>query len=228
MAIDNSSLYSSLGLSSNLATSASKTESEKDTGELALEDFMSLMTTQLQNQDPLKPMESGDFLGQIASFAQVSGLDDLQNSFSSFADSMKSDQALQGSALVGRSVLFPSSMGTHSADQNLSGVINVDPAVTDLKVQIYSEAGEVVRTIEMGSASGNVNFTWDGFDAEGNAMEYGSYQFLATGTVDGEGMAFATATTAKVDSVLVGSDEGLIMNLAGIGSVPFSEAQEII
>ncbi len=228
MAIDNSNLYNSLGLSLSQSSSVNATESEKDAGELALEDFMSLMTTQLQNQDPLKPMESGDFLGQIASFAQVSGLDDLQNSFSSFADSMKSDQALQGSALVGRSVLIPSSLGVHSADSNLSGIIAVDPSVTDLSLQVYTEEGELVRTIEMGSASGNVDFSWDGLDDEGNTMDYGSYQFLATGTVDGEGTAFATATVAKVDSVLVGNDQGLVMNLSGIGAVPFSEAQEII
>jgi flagellar basal-body rod modification protein FlgD len=228
MSIDNSNLYNSLGLSLSQSSSATATDNEKDAGELALEDFMSLMTTQLQNQDPLKPMESGDFLGQIASFAQVSGLDDLQNSFSSFAESMKSDQALQGSALVGKSVLIPSSLGLHSAESNLSGIINVDPSVTDLSLQIYTEEGELVRTIEMGSALGNVNFSWDGLDEEGNAMEFGSYQFLATGTVDGEGTAFATATVAKVDSVLVGSEQGLVMNLAGIGAVPFSEAQEIL
>lgn len=228
MSIDNSSLYNSLGLSLSQSSSATATDNEKDAGELALEDFMSLMTTQLQNQDPLKPMESGDFLGQIASFAQVSGLDDLQNSFSSFAESMKSDQALQGSALVGKSVLIPSSLGLHSAESNLSGIINVDPSVTDLSLQVFTEEGELVRTIEMGAASGNVDFTWDGLDDEGNAMEYGSYQFLATGTVDGEGTAFATATVARVDSVLVGNDQGLIMNLSGIGAVPFSEAQEIL
>ncbi len=231
MAVDNSSIYSSLGVNyydSASTTSTTSSNEEQDTGELALEDFLSLMTTQLQNQDPLAPMENGDFLGQIASFAQVSGLDDLQGSFSDFATSMKSDQALQGSTLVGRSVLIPSSMGVYSAESNMSGIINVDPSVTDLSVQVYTEEGELVRTIEMGSASGNVDFIWDGLDDEGNAMDYGSYQFLATGTVDGEGTAFATATIAKVDSVLVGSDEGLVMNLAGIGAVPFSEAQEII
>lgn len=227
MAIDNTNLYNSLGLSLNQSSSANPAD-ERGQGELLTEDFLALMTSQLQHQDPLKPMDNGDFLGQIASFAQVDGLDSLQDSFSSFASSMKSDQALQGSALVGRSVLIPSSIGTHTTEQNLSGVISVDPSVTDLKVQVYSEEGELINTIEIGSASGIVNFEWDGLDTEGNTMEHGNYQFLATGTVDGEGTAFATATVAKVDSVLVGNDEGLIMNLAGIGAVPFSEAQEII
>lgn len=206
-----------------------QTKEDDDVGSLALEDFMSLMTTQLKNQDPLKPMESGDFLGQIASFGTVSGIADLQDSFSSLAKSMQSGQALQGSSLVGRSVLVPSSMGMMTAEDGLTGQINVFEPVTDLKVQIYSEAGVPVRTIEMGGASGYTNFSWDGFDDNGEAMPEGIYQFRATGTVNGENGAFATATVAKVSSVLVGSgSQGLTVNLAGIGSVPFGEVQEII
>lgn len=205
------------------------TNEAKDAGQLALEDFMSLMTTQLKNQDPLKPMESGDFLSQIASFGTVSGIADLQDSFSSFAKAMQSDQALQGSSLVGRSVLIPSSIGMMTPENGLSGQINVAAPVTDLKVQIFNEVGVPVRTIEMGSASGYTNFSWDGFDNNGNAMPEGVYQFKATGTVNGDNTAFATATVAKVSSVLVGSgSQGLTVNLAGIGSVPFSEVQEII
>jgi flagellar basal-body rod modification protein FlgD len=212
-----------------LNSQQAKTSETKDTGQLALEDFMSLMTTQLKNQDPLKPMESGDFLGQIASFGTVSGIADLQASFSSFAKSMQSDQALQGSSLVGRSVLVPSSIGYMTADSGLTGQINVAEPVTDLKVTIYNEAGVAVRTLEMGSASGYTNFSWDGFDNNGTASPEGVYQFKATGTVNGENTAFATATIAKVSSVLVGSgSQGLTVNLAGIGSVPFSEVQEII
>jgi flagellar basal-body rod modification protein FlgD len=204
------------------------TSVEKNAGTLAMEDFMSLMTTQLKNQDPLKPMESGDFLGQIASFGTVSGIGDLQKSFESFAKSMQSDQALQGSALVGRSVLVPSSIGNMTAENGMKGQINVAEPVTDLKVQIYSENGVPVRTIEMGAADGYTNFTWDGLSDSGEALTPGVYQFKASGTVNEANTAFATATVAKVDSVLVGSGgQGLVLNLGGIGSVPFSEAQEI-
>ena len=204
-------------------------DTNKDSGALAMEDFMSLMTTQLKNQDPLKPLESGDFLGQIAAFGTVSGISDLQNSFSSFAQAMQSDQALQGSALVGRSVLVPSSIGTLTAEDGLKGQINVAEPVADLKLKIYNQSGVPVRTIEMGSASGYTNFAWDGFDENGQALPPGVYEFKASGTIDGNNTLFATATVAKVESVLVGSgNQGLTINLAGIGSVPFSEAQEII
>jgi flagellar basal-body rod modification protein FlgD len=173
-------------------------------------------------------MENGDFLGQIASFAQVTGLSDLQDSFSTFANSMQSNQALQGSSLVGRTVLIPSSIGNLTATDGLSGRINVADPVTDLKVKIYDEAGVVVRTIDMGSASGYTDFTWDGFDDNGEAMPEGVYQFKASGTVDGSNTAFATGVLAQVSSVSISSTDGLIVNLAGIGSASFSEVVEIL
>jgi flagellar basal-body rod modification protein FlgD len=220
--IDNEGAYAFLNKGTNAAAE------EKNAGSLAMEDFMSLMTTQLKNQDPLKPMESGDFLGQIAAFGTVSGIGDLQTSFDGFAKSMQSDQALQGSTLVGRSVLVPSSIGNMTAENGMKGQINVTEPVTDLKVQIYSENGVAVRTIEMGSADGYTNFTWDGLSSNGEALTPGVYQFKATGTVGDTNTALATATVAKVESVLVGSGgQGLTLNLGGIGSVPFSETQEI-
>lgn len=212
-------------LNSNQASSANET-AKQDTGTLAMEQFMSLMTTQLKNQDPLKPMENGDFLGQIASFAQVSGINELKDSFNSFTSSMKSDQALQGSSLVGRYVMVPSSIGMLSTEGML-GKINVDEPVSDLKVSIYSEAGELVRTINVGGASGETPLVWDGIDNNGDAMPTGVYQFKATGTVDGQNTVFNTSVVAGVQSVLVGANE-LTVNLAGIGSVPFSDVSEII
>ena len=67
--------FSFLNKANNTSTS------NQDDGALATEDFLALMTTQLQNQDPLKPLESGDFLGQIASFSTVSGIGELNDSF---------------------------------------------------------------------------------------------------------------------------------------------------
>jgi len=211
-----------------LNSTSSTEEKNKDAGTLGMEDFMSLMTTQLKYQDPMNPMENGDFLGQIASFAQVTGLSDLQDSFSTFANSMQSNQALQGSSLVGRTVLIPSSIGNLTATDGLSGRINVADPVTDLKVKIYDEAGVVVRTIDMGAASGYTDFTWDGFDDNGEALPEGVYQFKASGTVDGSNTAFATGVLAQVSSVSISSTDGLIVNLAGIGSTSFSEVVEIL
>ncbi len=219
--IDNSGAFAFLNVG------ASEKE-VKDNGELATEDFLALMTTQLKNQDPLEPMDNGEFLAQIAQFATVSGIGDLNDSFEGFSTSMQSEQAIQGSTLVGRSVLVPSSIGIMTAEEGMKGQINVAEPVSDLKVSVYNEAGVQVRTIEIGGAKGFTDFTWDGFDDNGEALSPGVYQFRASGTIDGDNTAFATGTIAKVESVIIGNgSQGLIMNLGGIGSVPFSEVVEI-
>ena len=218
--------YAFLNKSKSTSSSAA---SKKDDGQLATKDFLALMTTQLKNQDPLKPLDSGDFLGQIAAFSTVSGIGDLNTSFDGFAKSMQSDQALRGSALVGRSVLVPSSLANLTAEGSIKGQINVVKPVSDLKVQIYNEKGVLVKTIAMARASGYTSFEWDGTDNDSKALPAGVYKYKASGTVAGKNTAFATATVAKVESVLVGDGtKGLTINLAGIGSVPFSKVQEII
>ena len=96
---DNSALEA-LGLRT---TEALKATEKKD--DLGLDTFLELMTTQLKNQDPMKPMENGQFLGQIAQFASVTGLQQLNDSFSDLTSSLSSSQALQAGNLVGKTVM---------------------------------------------------------------------------------------------------------------------------
>ncbi|HET8691826.1 MAG TPA: flagellar hook capping FlgD N-terminal domain-containing protein, partial [Steroidobacteraceae bacterium] len=94
--------YSALGLAATPKADASK--------ELGAEDFLKLMLTQFQNQDPLKPLDNGDFIGQLAQFGTVTGLTQLRQDFGSLADSLVSNQALQASSLLGRDVLVNQSV----------------------------------------------------------------------------------------------------------------------
>ena len=74
---------------------------------LGQEQFLKLMMTQLQNQDPTAPMESADFLGQLAQFGTVSGIQGLQQQFMDVAETLSSDRALRGAALLGKTALTP-------------------------------------------------------------------------------------------------------------------------
>ena len=86
-------LYSSLGLATQPQV--------EETNSLKIDDFMHLMVTELTHQDPFKPMDNSELATQISQFATVSGIDKLNSSFSSLADSMLSDRALQAANLVG-------------------------------------------------------------------------------------------------------------------------------
>src|SRR6188472_253169 len=75
--------------------------------ELNQEDFLTLMVTQLKNQDPFKPLEPAQYVGQLAQFSQVSGLSDMNKQITSLTDSLRGNQVLDGAGLIGRTVIAP-------------------------------------------------------------------------------------------------------------------------
>ena len=199
---------------------------EKDRSELGQAEFLQLMTTQLKNQDPFKPLESGEFLGQLAQFGTVAGLSQLNDSFAQVATSLSSNQALQASNLVGRSVLVESSLGYLPPGGRLSGALEVDGPATGVRVQVLNASGELVRSIELGAQSGTVNFVWGGETDGGAIAPPGTYLIQAQAVSGGGERALPTLVNAFVDSVAVGQ-LGLNLNLRGIGDLSFDAVREI-
>lgn len=225
--MDTSALDSlkSLGLATTDTNNAKKSQS------LGQEQFLKLLTTQLTHQDPMKPMENGDFLGQMAQFSTVSGIQDLQASFKDFASSISSDQALQAAGLVGRYVSAPSQEALLSAGGSVSGdfvLPSSSPQVT-LKI-INPQTGEAIRDINLGSqATGNTAFVWDGLDNNGQFANPGIYKIQAEAEIDGANTALATNIKSQVQSVTMGSgSSGLQVNLTGLGPVKFNQIKQIL
>lgn len=220
-AVSNEQLYQALGLSR-------ETETE-DSGELGMEDFLELMVTELTYQDPFSPMENSELATQISQFSVVSGIDELNNAFSSFSDTMISDQALQAANIVGRTVLAPLNAGNLEAGGTIKGVVGVTEPASDVTVRISDPSGELIKEIKLGTQEkGEVSFTWDGLDESGQAVEPGQYQIEAQAQVDGESMTPYTLIEAQVDSVSIGAaGQGLSVNLAGLGPISFSSVAEI-
>lgn len=199
--------------------------------ELGQEEFLKLMTTQLTNQNPLKPMENGDFLAQMAQFGTVSGIQDLQKSFSEFSASISSDQALQAASLVGRQIIAPGNEALLAAGGEVEGVLEMPSGSTIVNVKIIDSAtGEVVRNLDMGSQSaGSVPFMWDGIGDDGLFADPGIYRVQAEAVIGGENIALGTQINSMVESVTMGnSQHGLLINLAGLGSIEFNKINQIL
>ncbi|MGS2720388.1 flagellar hook assembly protein FlgD [Paraglaciecola aestuariivivens] len=197
---------------------------------LTQEDFFSLLTEQLANQDPTKPVDNDQMVAQMTSFTMADGIEQLNEKFSAFATSMTSNQALQASSLIGQQVLLQGDIGYISGPgQNMSGVVIAEQSVQELELTIQNEMGEVVRTINVGTQpAGNIEFNWDGTDKHGNAMPPGNYVVRAQGQVGGESVILPTAVNRHVDSVsLAASSQGIILNLDGDVSVKLDEVIEI-
>ena len=197
-------------------TGAATTAKKADT--LGQADFMRLMTEQLANQDPLKPLSNSEFVAQLAQFSTVQGISDLNTTVNGFTASLTGDQVLKGASLVGHAVVVPSESLALPASGNATGLV-MSPGAGKVTFEITDASGVVVDTIEA-DATGETAFSWDGVKANGERAPEGTYSIKATHTAtDGTATALNTYVDATVDSVTIGSD-GLYLNLPGLGTAP--------
>lgn len=215
-----SSTLSDLGLSLQTATGS-------DSGELGQADFLELMTAQLQNQDPLNPLDNTDFLAQLAQFSTVQGIQTMNDSMTALTESLTSDQALQAASLVGHDVMVVSDVGYLPSGDTMDGAVYLSSS-GDVTVEITDEAGQVIRTLDLGSQSaGLVDFSWDGLDADGDAVAEGTYNISARVTQGNTQSSATTLVSAAVRSVALNSD-GLELELEGLSNVSFDDVYRIL
>ena len=195
--------------------------------ELGKNEFLNLLVAQLNNQNPLEPQSNGEFIAQLAQFSQVEGIEKLNTSMGSLLSGYQSSQALQASSLVGRKVIIPTDKAVVDTSESFKASMVLPTSSSNVYVNVYDNAGTVVSRINMGEqAAGNVSFIWDGKDANGKVLPPGTYKFEAQATYEGETKGLYTMLPANVDSVVLGGSE-LMLNLAGLGSVPLSQVQVI-
>ncbi|MCG9701945.1 flagellar hook assembly protein FlgD [Vibrio natriegens] len=207
-------------------------KSEESTGkqDLKQEDFLSLLTKQLSQQDPFKPVSNDQMIAQMASFATVDGIGKMNTQFESLNSSMTSNQALQASSLVGRDVLVPGAAGVKQDEAPMAAMVKLSQSIDNLFVRVENEAGQLVRTFEVGAKpAGDTRVLWDGNDESGNPLPAGKYKVKASGLVDGASQEFPVSTYANVNSVLLGKGDGnVLLNLAGFESpVRLAEVLEV-
>ena len=211
-------------------TAAGTESSEADKNALGQQQFLDLMVTQLQNQDPFEPMESGDFLGQIAQFSTVSGIGDLKTSFETLAGSLQSNQALQASTMVGREVLVPVETFTHRPEQPVSLSTELPAAATAVRMLVSDAIGQVVSQVELGpQPEGRVQHQWTGLGDQGQTLPAGNYSVRFEAAIGGQQEALTAAMRSRVDSVSLSRD-GLppTLNLNGIGTATMNDVIEIL
>jgi flagellar basal-body rod modification protein FlgD len=204
-----------------------KTASRSDLGQA---DFLTLMITQFQNQDPFEPMDNGEFLGQLAQFSTVNGIESLNESFGGLAGSLQSNQALEAAGLVGRSIFAVTEHGHLDNDGAINGAIELDSSASDVQIDITDSSGQLVQRISLGQQpAGLVKFSWDGTDASGDRSAAGQYQISAR-VVRGDFTESApTVIEAKVESVTLGQfGQGMSLNLSGGNSIPLDQIFQII
>jgi len=220
--IEDAKLFSDLGLSAPVQQNSKRNE-------LGQEDFLKLMTTQLQSQDPFKPADNAEFMSQLAQFGTVTGIEDLKTEIQNLAGSLVSNQTFQAAGMLGRTVLIPATQAVLEQGGVIEGAVELPNAVSSLNIGIYDPAGQLVKNVSLGSqAPGMVSFDWDGLATDGKVVPPGRYEIRAEASSGGINEAFEVLIADEVQSVsLPAAGAALTMELAGLGKVNFSDIRQI-
>jgi len=209
--------YTALNGKSNAGDAANGTAEASDR-------FLKLLVTQMQNQDPLNPMDNAQITSQMAQINTVNGVEKLNTTVQGLNTQFSQLQALTGASLVGRQVtLAGNKLNVDQALGNSSAAFDLPGNATDVKVQVLSSAGRVVDTISLGPLdTGRHAFTWQA-QSQADGSPYNFKVLAKRGTAD------VTATTLMHDRVdAVNTDAtGLTLETRNTGPVAYSDIKAI-
>lgn len=193
-------------------TSASKPSANSTQG---TEDrFLKLLVTQMQNQDPLNPLDNAQVTSQMAQLSTVTGIEKLNTSLSDMSKSFMANQSLQAANMIGHDVLAPGSDLNLKSGTAFAG-IELQGAADNVTVTIKDGTGKVVRSIDMGAQkAGTVSFEWDGKTDGDQALADGKYTFSVVSTQGTTNVIAETLALSKVTSVNLAA-QGVSLNVEG-------------
>lgn len=220
MAVNSINTTTASTASTTSTTSGSNTLDEAQTR------FMTLLVTQMQNQDPLNPMDNQDLTAQIAQLNTVSGINKLNTSVESLLSNLQASQSMQAANLIGRTVVVES---PNIELKNGSAAVVVDLAkdVDALQVEVVNQAGETVRTLNAGaSTAGWQEVNWDGKTDTGLTAADGTYTLKVNASYHGSAVTASTLAMGKVDGVSMGNS-GVKLISSTLGEVAFSDLRQV-
>ena len=220
-----------------MATMNTKKPASTDSVSADTDKFMTLLVTQLQNQDPLNPMDNAQMTSQLAQLQTVTGVNKLNTTLESLKSSYQSSEAMQATNLIGHGVLVAGSGVTLSSGKAVLGV-ELGSDADNLKVVISDAKGNEVETMDLGAQkAGVLPLAWNGvpdptkLDSSGKPVTLadGNYTFKVVATRGGANLTDATGLSFdSVASVTTNSTDGVKVNLSGKGTLTLADIKEVL
>jgi flagellar basal-body rod modification protein FlgD len=190
--------------------------------------FLKLLVAQMNNQDPLNPLDNAEVTSQMAQINTVTGINGLNDTVNQLISQFTQLESLQAAQLTGRSVLVQGSSLTLPASGTATGGVNLDVAADNVTVDIKDASGQVVRELQLGSqGAGVTRFDWDGKTTSGATAPAGSYTLSVTATA-GSATVNATPLVARSVSGVSVTNGAVQIVLAGGGTVNYSDIAQIL
>jgi flagellar basal-body rod modification protein FlgD len=202
--------------------------------ELNQEDFLTLMITQLKHQDPFKPLDPAQYVGQLAQFSSVSGLADMNKQLSALTESLRGNAVLDGSALIGRTVMASGNevylpAAADGQERGPQGLVTVPAGASAVQLVVKDASGALIKTQALDTTRGMQAFSWDGTTDSGAAAAEGTYHIEVIARVGGENTSLATSVAAQVTSVALDPASGsLRLETHPLGELKMSDIQRVL
>ncbi|AAR33749.1 flagellar hook assembly protein FlgD [Geobacter sulfurreducens] len=185
-------------------TAAAAAAMKKSTG-MNKDDFLKLFVTQLQNQDPLNPQDSTEFIGQLAQLTQVEQAYNTNSNLSNLLNLVNGATSLSAVSFIGKEITASGDLIKLTSGTQPTLGYRLPATAQKVTIKIMDDTDTVVRTLTLGGTqAGDGSITWDGKDEKGNALPDGRYTFSVTGT-NAEGKDFDGAP------LLLGRAEGVML-----------------
>jgi flagellar basal-body rod modification protein FlgD len=190
--------------------------------------FMTLLVTQLKNQDPLNPMDNAQMTSQMAQINTVSGINQLNTTLQALSASMTPNQTVQAASMIGHGALVPGDgVDLVSGSAGLGGFSLPSPS-DRASVSIYDSTGALVNTLDLGGQpAGVTKWQWNGTDSAGAAVPAGSYTFKVNASLAGNVMAASTLQYGLINSVTQGAT-GLTLSVGSLQNIALTQVQQIL
>ena len=212
-------------LQSTGSTSSSKSTLASSTPQETSDRFLKLLVAQMQNQDPLSPMDNAQVTSQMAQINTVSGINQLNDTMTGLTGQFAQLQAMQGASLVGHSVLIEGNkLDYDSASNSATAAFELSGAADAVKIEVLSPAGKVIDTVNAGAeTSGKHSFTWTPSSTPSSTTGL-TFRVSAT-----SGASAVSATSLVEDTVQAISTTGSTVNveLKNNGTVAYSKVKTI-
>ena len=182
--------------------------------------FLKLLVAQMQNQDPLNPMDNAQVTSQMAQISTVNGIDKLNTTVQGLNQQFVQMQALQGATLVGRDVILPGDRLSTSDAGLVQGGFELGSAADSVKIEVLNAGGRVIDTIDLGAeGAGRHGFEWT--PAAGIDASLGE-RFRVVAKSGATAVASTPLMRDRVDAVATGGDT-LMLELRNSGSVSYAQ-----
>jgi flagellar basal-body rod modification protein FlgD len=208
--------------------SASLADSLPANMQITQADFLKLISTQMSNQNPLDPSDPNQFLAQVEGLSEVSSLQNMQTSMNNLASGLQASQVVNGTSLLGHSVLASGDTANIAAGGTVSGAVTAPAGSSLLAVSVSNASGALVDSFAVNpQSSGYTPFTWNGTTSQGTAAPAGQYKFQITAAVGNATQSLSPLLYSKVTSVTLDpATQALSLNTNN-GSVPLSSVVNI-